>query len=180
MPLDRPAEESARALPGQNSDYFARDPATLGVIEEVERYHLSEDNFWRNYRDGHLEYASNDLIFTLRWLPNHPRALYLMESICAQMGRAEDAIPYYEKAVTRFPQHAYTRAQYGAFLIRLGAREVGIQELRTAIAADSTLVQARAWLQEALIRRAPPGGDALPRGSGGGARTGRGNRPGTP
>jgi tetratricopeptide (TPR) repeat protein len=183
FPTERPPDERDFGVAGQNSDYYAGDAATAGIIQQVERYHLSEDNFWRHYRDGHLEYARNELIFTLRWLPNHPRALYLMELICKQMGRPEMAIQYYEKAVRLFPHRAYTRAQYGAYLVRVGARETGIQELRAAVAADSTLLQARAWLSQALAPAPTTGGASSTAGRpapakrpDGGAGGGRGTR----
>ena len=142
---------------GEGFDYYSRDAAGEMLLANVERYHLSEDNFWKAYRTRAFNSAEGELRFALKYFPNHPRALYLMEIVAKEEGNPSLAIRAYERALQLHP-HPYTRAQYGAFLVRIGAASAGIQELRMAIAADSTLYLARAWLASAL---ASPNGQAV-------------------
>lgn len=137
--------------PDRPNDYYRvdSDPASRMLLGTVERYHLAKSNFWANYRGGHYTYAQADLIYTLRLFPNHPRALYLLEALAEKTGDRGYPLAFYERALRIFPQYPITRARYGRYLASIGQREAGIVELRHAIQADSTLVQARAWIEDA-------------------------------
>jgi hypothetical protein len=147
---ERSSAPQTAAAPGEASDYYVRDAKQDMLLVNVEKYHLSEDNFWKQYRARAYPSATAELRFALKYFPNHPRALYLMEILAKDTANPSLAIRAYERALQLFPQHPYTRAQYGAYLVRIGATAAGIQELRTAIAADSTLYVARATLASAL------------------------------
>jgi predicted Zn-dependent protease len=97
-------------------------------------------------------YAQNDLLYTLRKFPNHPRALHML----GELGKATQdyglPIVHFEKAIKLFPQYAYTHAQYGEYLVEIGAVKAGISELKDAIRIDPNLVLAQAWLDKAYER----------------------------
>jgi tetratricopeptide (TPR) repeat protein len=133
------------------SDYYTANAVTETrlLLKNVEQYHLTKANFWANYRSGHYVYAQADLIFILRRFPNHPRALYLMEALAEKTGDRGYPLAFYERALRLYPKYPVTRARYGRYLASIGQREAGIVELRAALAADSTLVQARAWIDDA-------------------------------
>lgn len=148
---------------GEGYDYYERDAPRDMLLANVEKFHLGEDSFWKAYRTRVYTSAAGELRFALKYFPNHPRALYLTEIVAKETSNPTLAIRAYERALQLYPQHPYTRAQYGAYLVRIGATTAGIQELRTAIAADSTLYLARAWLASALQPskgREAPGGVA--------------------
>jgi tetratricopeptide (TPR) repeat protein len=142
------------------ADFFTIgvDPRVAQLNANAERFHLGEDTFWGAYRAGRYETALNELRFILRYLPNHPRALYLMGEVCRASGDLFYPIRYFERALTLYPHRAYTRAQYGAYFMSIGETAAAVRELRQAVAADSTLLVARAWLRdaEAKARSAPP------------------------
>ena len=147
--LPEPAPQAGNPA-DEGFDYFTRDSRADMLLANVERYHLSEDKFWRAFRTRVYRSAEGELRFALKYFPNHPRALYWMEMVAKEVGDPSLAIRSYEHALRVHPQHPFTRAQYGAYLVRIGATGAGIQELRTAVAADSTLYVARAWLASAL------------------------------
>ncbi len=129
-------------------DYYLRntDHATYLIVKNVELYHLSEDTFWRWYRAGDLKTARGGPQFVLDHVPNHPTALYLMGLISIQLGEKDHAITYYERALRAYPQYAYTRAQFGHYLVQIGHAAAGRQYLEEALEMDPTLLVARAWL----------------------------------
>jgi tetratricopeptide (TPR) repeat protein len=143
-------EATTGRIIGEGTDYFRRDDRANQLLFNIERFHLSEETFWTKYREHHFLEARADITFALRYFPNHPRALYLMEIAEKAMGKPEGAIPFYERALRLFPEYPFTRAQYGTYLVRIGARAAGIAELRAALAVDSTLIQARIALDQAL------------------------------
>lgn len=137
-------------------DYFARDtdPRVAATVITVETYHLSDNSFWRNYRNGDYRYALSDLFFVLRYLPNHPRALHLIAYDKNLNRDPTVAIQLFERAIHLYPRSAYTIAQYGHYLCTLGQERSGIEFLNEALQIDPDLVVARAWRDEAT--QAPP------------------------
>ncbi|MGE5176187.1 MAG: tetratricopeptide repeat protein [Hyphomicrobiales bacterium] len=132
-------------------DYFTRatDPMTAKLVDVVERYHLSEDNYYQKYRQGLFPAARSDLLYVLRLLPNHPRALHLIAYDPNVMMRTSEVIWYFERAIRMFPRSAFTYAQYGRYMIDHGAKNVGIDLLDESLRLDPKLLDARAWLAEA-------------------------------
>jgi hypothetical protein len=139
-------------------DYFGRasDPETAQLIRMTERYHLTEDTFWTMFRKPDYRAARGELIFILRYIPNHPECLHLLGIVSNLMGEPAYPIYFYERAVRLFPARAYTRAQYGRYLVSIGHREAGLVELRAAHLADGTDPMVLAWLREAETNESIP------------------------
>ena len=131
-------------------DYF--DPTHRVELTTVEKYHLTKETFWMEFNSKRYHYALKELEFVLRHFPNHPKALQLAELVAKMWDKPHLAIPYYEKAVTLFPQHAITHAQYGNYLVDTGQAEKGIKRLQTAIEMDPKLPVAYYWLWEAYTK----------------------------
>lgn len=56
-------------------------------------------------REARIGYAIEELNYTLRKFPNHPKALMLME-LAAKLNKTPTlAIPYFEKALKFYPEH---------------------------------------------------------------------------
>lgn len=137
-------------------DYFARDRSAGAEewVRTVEYNHLAENNFWREYREGHFGEARGDLQYVLRFVPNHPRALYLIAFDPNLTQKPSSIVQYFERALRSFP-HAYTYAQYGRYMVSIGRKNVGIVLLDLAIRTDPDLTVARAWREEADTGVAP-------------------------
>jgi predicted Zn-dependent protease len=125
-------------------DYFDARLREKAVL--IEKYHLSADNFFKHYRAGDLGNAQNELRFVLRYFPNHPTALLLMGSIARLKKAPALAMPYYQRALDLYPQHALTHAQYGAYLVDVGLTNDGINRLEQAIKMEPNLAQGHKWL----------------------------------
>jgi tetratricopeptide (TPR) repeat protein len=134
-----------------NRNYFGRmtDGFTRELLANAERNHLAQENFWKKYRDGELNYALDDLEYVLLVFPNHPKALHLLTMVCRTMKDQSTPVIYFEKAVRSFPNEPYTYAQYGAYLISTGDTEAGISRLRDALRIDPNLTYALGLLAEA-------------------------------
>jgi tetratricopeptide (TPR) repeat protein len=133
-------------------DYFARgyDKRAAFTVRTVETHHLADNNFWQRYRDADFVWALSDLLFILRYVPNHPKALYLM-SFDPNLNKDPSLIiQHYERALQLYPSSAYTFAQYGHYLVSLGQDKVGVSLLDEALRLDPNLIVARAWRDEAV------------------------------
>jgi tetratricopeptide (TPR) repeat protein len=135
--------------PPDAKDYFLRDTVkeVMTASLNVKKYHLSDETFWRHYRAGRKERAMSETIFVLRVFPNHPEALGLLSIICRELDEPETAIPFYERALRLYPNRAYTRAQYGAYLGSIGQKNAGRVYLEEALRMDPNLAVARGWLE---------------------------------
>lgn len=135
------------SVPWHNKDYFAHtgDREVKALLANVEEAHLGK-GFWAYYRKGEYHYAVNDVKYVLLVFPNHPKALELLSLISLQTKKPSLPLPWFQKAVTMFPQHALTRAQFGAYLTEIGEVELAILELQRAIEMDGQLAYAHARL----------------------------------
>jgi|SRR5688572_15030459 tetratricopeptide (TPR) repeat protein len=152
-PLPAAGQEAAPDWTGQ--DYYKRttDERVAILLDNVERNHMVRQH---KDREGAAQFDIGDLKYTLWVFPNHPKALYLIGAIARDMNNPGLALPYFERAIQLFPAYAYTRAQYGEFLVSIGATTVGIQELEASLRMDPNLAVARAWLTDATSGRAKP------------------------
>jgi Tfp pilus assembly protein PilF len=138
-----------------NNDYFttSRDD---NLLNNVERYHLGTENFWKAYLAGGNQYAISHLEFVLRYFPNHPEALDLLGHIAKLTKTPSLPISHYHKALRLFPQHAFTHAQYGNYLAENSVNNVqikeGIANLKKAIEMNPKLAVAYAWLANAYYK----------------------------
>jgi Tfp pilus assembly protein PilF len=138
----------------RDKDYF--DPEAQGLLGMVEQYHLvSGTPFWTYYKNIDRDYghALNELKFILRYFPNHPKALTLLGVVAKQVQVPMLPIPYYEKALELYPQHAITHAQFGAYLVEINKIDQGIESLQNAIKIDSKLRVAYIWLAGAYEKK---------------------------
>lgn len=149
-PLPAAGQDAAPDWTGQ--DYYKRttDERVAVLLDNVERNHMVRQH---KDRQGAAQFDVGDLKYTLWVFPNHPKALYLIGAIAREMNNPGLALPYYERAIQLFPGYAYTRAQYGEFLVSIGATTVGIQELEASLRMDPNLAVARAWLTDATSGR---------------------------
>lgn len=135
-----------------DSDYY--DPSFSSLLRTVEKYHLDPNTpFWKHFRAGEYNYALGELRYVLRYFPNHPTALMLMESIAKIRKMPDVVIPHYERALTLYPQYARTYAQYGGFLINIGRIDEGITKLKRSIEIDPQFALGHALLARAYWRQ---------------------------
>lgn len=137
-------------------DYFTAnvDSQSRGLLTSVDINHTNKAiNYIGN---GRIDYASRELDYTLRHVPNHPRALQLI-GVCAQLTKNSPlALKYYARALQLFPDYALTRAQYGNYLSVIGKMDEGIAELNRATEMDPRLLQAYVWLSSAYNKAGKP------------------------
>ncbi len=138
-----------------NRDYFgiSYDPESARLIPIVENGHLgvktNPRGFWPYYTAGRYGQAVGELKYVLGVFVNHPRALHLL-GICARaMNVLDIPIAYYEKALRFYPDHAFTHAQYGNYLVEIGATAQGMRELNLALALEPDQPLALASLAKA-------------------------------
>jgi Tfp pilus assembly protein PilF len=138
-----------------NNDYFApdRDESLLRIVEA---YHLAQANFWAKFHSRDFRGAFDDLKYVLRYFPNHPKALMLMGSLSKLKKTPSLATHYYEKALKLFPQHAFTHAQLGNYLVDIGDFGTGLAKLKEAIEMDPKLALAHAYLAKAYYKIGNP------------------------
>lgn len=132
-------------------DYFMAefDPKVKSWLVLVELGHANE-RVWKEYRSGNYTGPLADTEYTLVRFPNHPRALNLLGEIAKATNQTSMPIPFFERALKFYPQRAFTHAQYGHYLVEIGAVSVGISELMEALRLDPNQLQALAWLDEVL------------------------------
>src|SRR5262245_29809378 len=128
----QPTAEDGPPARVEYNDYYQKDQteASRWLLDDVETYHFGPDNFWRSWKSGAYAYAKNDLLYTLRKYPNHPKALHMLGELAKATNDLGLPIVHYEKAIRLFPSYAYTHAQYGQYLIEIGAVNAGMSELR--------------------------------------------------
>jgi predicted Zn-dependent protease len=133
-----------------NQDYFTADvyPEVQSMLTMVTKFHSGE-RVWQNFHNGDYQSVIGDCEFLIRYFTNHPGALHLFAEVGKATNRPGYAIPYFEMALREYPQHAYTHAQYGHYLVEIGAISAGLLELREAVRMDPDLLIAQGWLAEA-------------------------------
>ena len=133
-----------------NQDYFTavQYPEVLQMLNMVNNFHSGE-RVWNNFHNGDFVSVQADCEFILRYFPNHPSALHLVAEVGKATNRPGYAIKYFEAALKEYPHHAYTHAQYGNYLVGIGAVSAGIHELKESLRMDPELLIAWAWLSDA-------------------------------
>jgi tetratricopeptide (TPR) repeat protein len=158
------SNETGDATPGWTDRDWAKAENRQGYIDKdwfdmsteesryvawsVQTFHLGT-TFWKNYNSGRYYYAIGDLKYCLWVFPNHEKALHLLGVICRTTREYQLPITYFEKALAKFPQHAKTHAQFGAYLVSIGEYDRGIAKLQQALAMEPDLLFAQGWLQTA-------------------------------
>jgi predicted Zn-dependent protease len=136
-----------------NQDYYTADlyPETKFLRTIVEAYHFSTEHLDK-IRAGRYQDGLYDLEYTLEKFPNHPGALQVIGSVARLLNIPQLGIAHYKKALSLYPQYAFTHAQYGSYLVDIGKVEEGIAELKQAIKMDPKLAPAYAWLAKAYYK----------------------------
>lgn len=116
-------------------DYRSAPPKTLDLVQ---RYHFTE-SVAALQKGSSTIYIGADISYTLRWFPNHPRALLAM----AELARREKKDPptgspytvqcWFQRAIEFRPDDEQVRAIYGITLLRDGKRSLAIEQLRKAL-----------------------------------------------
>lgn len=139
-------------------DYFttSKDDHYLHLVE-YRHLNLTSKTLWPFIKAGEYYLAISDLFFVLRAFPNHPKALKLMGRLSTLLKHPWIALPWYEKALKLFPQHAYTHAQYGNYMAENSEDDIdmikmGISKLKKALEMDPKLGKAYAWLANAYYK----------------------------
>ena len=157
-----PIEDGDGERGGGNYDYFTANlrPELAKYLSLVTARHASE-RVWAVFREGQYAEPLGDCRYTLERFPNHPRGLHLIGEIAKAMNQSSMAIPFYENALRLYPQYAFTHAQYGRYLIEIGAVPAGVSQLREALRIDPAQFQAKAWLSEALAKHPDMAGESV-------------------
>jgi Tfp pilus assembly protein PilF len=135
-----------------NMDYYVakQDSETTHLLHLVEVAHTHRvlPQISKNDYGG----ALSDIKYTLNRFPNHPLGLVLI-GVYAKLTKSYGLpVPYYEKAIRLFPQHAPTHAQYGAYMLTFGTIDAGIKKLHQALEMNPELVFAHVWLAAAYYK----------------------------
>jgi Tfp pilus assembly protein PilF len=130
------------------SDYFSHSPNSE-QIRWAEKYHLNRQKFFARLKEGQYKYALDELHIVLDYLPNHPKALFLLQVTAPLAKKPRDVIYRYERAIHLYPQHAITHAQFGLYLAGNQQVEKGIVYLKKAISLDPKNEKFQTWLANA-------------------------------
>jgi Tfp pilus assembly protein PilF len=103
-----------------------------------------------------VQYAIDELRYTLNAFPNHPRALMLVKPVENAAKRVVFGVAPFERALSLYPQYAITHAQYGWYLVETNLLPAGIGKLKQAIEMDPKLVTAYVWLSRAYSKAGHP------------------------
>ena len=134
------------------SDYFTaeEDFEVLRDLRLIDGDHTNR--VLRMIRNQRINVAIADLKFTLDRFPNHPRALLLFETVARVARVPQLPVPYYERALTTFPQYALTHAQYGRYLAEIGKVREGLAQLNAAVEIAPDFVPTYVWLAEVYTK----------------------------
>jgi tetratricopeptide (TPR) repeat protein len=126
----------------------------------------------RNYREHEnlgVEYARRqdfrdalrELFTSVEENPNQAHALNTLASTLFLVGRKEDAIEQWNRAIRMDPDGAVLHCDVGNALIDVGKLDDAIRELNTALRLDAKMACADYGLGRVLVKRDRPG-DAIP------------------
>lgn len=133
----------------ESYDFYARN-WPRGLHENVHKYHLRQGH--DKAERGAYQYAMNDANFILSRFPNDPEGLQLVMKIALDwLNNDQVAMPYFRKALDRYPQHAETWLIYGVYHHRLGNLQEAVEAYRSAIERDRRLADAHYNLGLALL-----------------------------
>lgn len=82
------------------------------------------------------DYSESVLLEALKYAPNHWGALYTYAVLLQDLGRNEEAIPYYKQAARLNPNHVNCQNNYGAALLRTNRLEEALAHCNLAAALD--------------------------------------------
>jgi len=139
-------------------DFYNCDNPSL--LENVEQHHLYR-NPYLGVKEGVKQIiaekkfvtAANELRYVLERVPNHPRALEYVAQVSEGLKDPLMGFFYFKRAVTIYPQYAYTHFQFGSYLLDVGNVDESIAELNISVRMDPSLGSAYAVLAKAYERK---------------------------
>lgn len=132
-----PATFAAGIIEGGPNNYHDPNPNLRAreVLYSVEKLHLYKAI--NLLKKGNLFFACENLDFTLRWFPNHPRGLQIMSDLhrkqqkCPQRGMT--AQHYFDAAINYYPKDASVRILYGMHFHKLGKLDQALEQYQAAL-----------------------------------------------
>lgn len=110
-------------------------PAAQKLLVEGSHFTADIENFRKR---GKVNYVANDIDYTLRAFPNHPRALLALSKLSLQLksmrppGAQWTVDCYFERAIRWRPDDSSVRLVYGIHLTRWGKKEAAQKQLELA------------------------------------------------
>jgi len=135
-----------------NLDYFngTNDPHIAWLKGDQDTNHTKP--LITAFGQGDLKRTRVELEWILTHFINHPQALAIAGSFAVLIKNPTWAVPYFEKALSIYPQYAVTHAQYGKYLTDIGMVDRGLEKLKKAAEMDPKLVGAQVWLAAAYAK----------------------------
>ena len=125
------------SLAGSNYpvDYYAGTERSRKLIKQVEKHHFNQNvQTLRSGQNNPSPYK--DLDFVLRYIPNHPKALQLMEIYLKKTDNYKQIthgmVHYYSQAIQVNPQAAITRILFAGFLQRSRQASEALEQYKAA------------------------------------------------
>ena len=132
-------------------DYFAAHQRSDSYLKLVESAHVRTIN--KSITEGRLDNAIGDIKYTLDRFPNHPGSLQQLSMVAQMAKNISLAVSYFERAISLFPQYAFTRAQYGLFLVSVNQVDAGIEHLKQSIEMEPKLPSGYVGLAHAYVKK---------------------------
>lgn len=107
------------------------------IKEKVERFHFSQNVETLTKGESSVKIGA-DLSFTLKVIPNHPRALYAVAELSRRekrerpVGSAYTVSCWFDRAIRFRPEDGHVRLVYGVALLRNGEVQPAITQLKKA------------------------------------------------
>ena len=135
-----------------NLDYFngTNDPHINWLKNDQYEAHIKP--LITAFGQGDLKRTRVELEYVLARFINHPQALAIAGAFAVSIKNPTWAVPYFEKALSVYPQYAVTHAQYGKYLTDIGMVDGGLERLKKAAEMDPKLVGAQVWLAAAYAK----------------------------
>ncbi len=129
-----------------NHDYFStnRDQTFLNYRDSLDTAHAKPGLI--AFAQGNMRETKVQLEYVLVRTINHPQMLALAALFSIRTKNPTWAVPYFDKALSLYPQYAITHAQYGKYLSEIGMVDKGLERLKKALEINPDLVAAYVWL----------------------------------
>lgn len=128
--------------PANHDYYFDRsNTSLLQVLGNVESHHLPQGA--QKARERRYEAALADYEFILRYFPNHPKALLALGELCTAWRSPKcNAEEWFARGIAINPQVAGTYTVHGIYLLRQRRANEAIENLKQAVALDTSSLNA--------------------------------------
>jgi len=130
-------------------DYY--DPINTHYLDMVTGAHV--DKMEQRYKKGQFDWVWSDLEYTLKRVPNHPRALLKLVTFSREYKKITPAVAddYFQKAIKFNPDEPNTRVIYGFHLQKYPQLDKAIEQYEIALKLKPNHAQGHYNLALALI-----------------------------